>query len=132
MYSKSQNHVGRNIQEDSQTSIIINKKIIETLTKITNDESDDINVRWMAAVFLQEMNVDVGYFFDLNNLSDPKKARWQFPHHSAPWLSKTESGGRITGLSFNIYSADIIYNDHSPGGAGLAEIYETLRKLLNR
>jgi HEAT repeat protein len=121
-----------NEPDDFYVSTMIYKKIIETLTKITNDKSDDINVRWMAAVVLQEMNVEVSYFFDLNNLSDPQKARWQFPHHSAPWLSPDARRGRITGLSFDIYSADIIYNNQTPGGAGLAEIYETLRKLLNQ
>ena len=123
--SESKNNTSNYTKEDFLALIKIKKGIIETLTEIINDQSDDINVRWMAAVSLQDMNVDVSHFYAQNNFINPDKVHWQF--------SRSRKGrGKGPGLRFDIYSADIIYDNRAPGGAGLAEIYDTLRKLLNQ
>lgn len=134
-----------NIERDNNSDKLINvreslqrnakrlqarRKIIGILTTITNDKTDDLEVRWVAATSLQKMNVYTERFFSENNLVNPRTARWQFPHgFSVPWVIEKS---RDSGFIFDIYSGGLIYDTRTGCGDGLVEIYNTLRNLINR
>jgi HEAT repeat protein len=98
-----------------------NQKVINALTKIMNDSSDNLDVRRIAATSLQKAGIDVKSFFENNELVNPEKIQCPFP---------TE---RMTsGLKFDTYEGRCIYNKRVGCGQGLAEVYSTLRSLLTK
>jgi hypothetical protein len=117
--------------QETAKNLQAKREITKTLTIIINNRNEDISLRWVAAASLQEMDVNVDNFFVENDLANPKTARWKFPPGDTPWEFK-RYGRFVTGIIFDIYSGDLFYDNSSAGcGAGLGEIYNTLRNLLN-
>ena len=102
------------------------REVTNILVAVVNNRAEDINIRWVAAASLQEMNIDVNQFFVENKLVNPKTARWQFPHGETPWRRRIFTGGTI----FDVYSGELLYSTRTGCGGGLLEIYNTLRNLL--
>ena len=118
--------VREDLQRNAQRSQM-RRKITEALMAISNDKTEDLDVRWVAAASLQKMSIDVNQFFIENKLVNPKTARWQFPHGGTPWRQERFTGGIII---FDIYSSNLLYDTRGGCGDGLLEIYNTLRNLL--
>lgn len=116
-----------NAQQNGQR-LEARRKIAEALNTIYRDKTEDLDSQWMAAVFLQDMDTNTNGFFVENQLINPKLARWQFSHGSVPWKPQAF----IPGIIFDTYSGELLYDDRTGCGDGLADIYNTLRSLLGR
>jgi HEAT repeat protein len=99
-------------------------RVVNTLTEIVNNESEELDTRWMAATSLQNLDIhNTDWFFNEKKLLNPKSYQCRLRSGVVRFM---------TGFIFSRYSAECIYNYSSGCGAGLGQIYESLRNLLNR
>lgn len=104
-------------------------KIVDILQSVVDDKTDNIEIRWMAAASLQMTGIKMDQFFIEKKLVNPATIKCQFPNGLSHWLAYKS---RTSGLAFDIYSGECFYDNRIGCGEGLAEIYNTLRRLLSR
>jgi HEAT repeat protein len=96
--------------------------IVNALMQILSDQGEDLNLRWMAATSLQELDMNVDWFFREKQLLNPKS--YQCPN--------PDGRPRLTPeFNFDIYLSQCIYR-YGACGAGLSEVYRALMDLLNQ
>jgi HEAT repeat protein len=122
--------IGERIERNSaiknaKQSLQAKREIIEILTKIVSDPDDDQNIRWMAALSLQimNMNIDQDQYFSQDNLT--KSVYLLLPGDNFV-------RGRPNYLRFDIYSGEYISDNRGPCGGPLSDIYFALRNLISK
>ncbi|MEG4503476.1 HEAT repeat domain-containing protein [Microcoleus sp. F6_B4] len=85
---------------------LTNQEVIDVLTKITNDESNDLEVRWMAAVGLERNDVDMETFFVNHNLTSPYKESIQCMENREKWEDRSDTN------AFNIITSQSLVENH--------------------
>lgn len=95
-----------------------NQKIINVLTTIVNDPSENINIRWMAATSLQKSSIAMDNFFTDNNLINPETVQCAYPKSRQP------------GMKFDRYEQRCLYDEEVGCGDGPTMIFARLRTLL--
>jgi len=100
--------------------ILSKATVIEILTTMMNDESEHLDVRWMAAASMAKMGKPVEQFFVEHNLPKPVEDVCIESRFVDVDLSS----------DFDLYAGRCLY--HQGGrGAGLAQIYQQIRVLLS-
>jgi len=94
--------------------------VIEILTKVMNDESEHLDVRWMAAASMAKMGKPVEQFFVEHKL----------PQSVKDVCIESRFIDRFLGSDFDLYSGRCLYYQGGRG-AGLAQIYQQIRVLLS-
>ena len=94
--------------------------VIEILTKVMNDESEHLDVRWMAAASMAKMGKPVEQFFVDHNLPKPVN----------DVCIESRFIDRFLGNDFDLYAGRCLYSAGGRG-AGLAQIYQQIRVLLS-
>jgi HEAT repeat protein len=97
-------------------------RTIDALKILVEDESENIDLRQMAAIALERTGHDKSNFFERHKLTNPLKV-------SCPYVQN----GNIS-QDIYIYVGQCVSNigRRLGGGGGWAEIYQTLKNLLNR
>lgn len=101
------------------------QKSTNTLMEIFEDKTENLEVRWMAAIFLQKTGLDLTSFFQENNLLNPNNFRCSntLRHGEPPYY---------LGMRFDNYNGNCIYDDAQGCGAGIVELFDELREILSR
>lgn len=87
--------------------------------------------RWIGAIELQEIfKRDVSYLFSIYKPINPETAKLQYKYLLNQYGFIPGFRG-ITGLDFDIYSKQYIYDSRTGCGAGLSEVFNLLQNLFN-
>ena len=103
-----------------------NQDVIDFLTKITNDESNDLEVRWMAAVGLDRNGVDMETFFVNHNLPSPYAESMKCLLNHDNWDSPGDTARKRVVYAFDVYTGQCVLIGYVGGKlhAHPVDIYE--------
>jgi hypothetical protein len=109
------------------------------LLTVVMDENDNLDVRWMAAIALENMEQNMSVFFNNNNLINPKKLTpAQCPNdlYNPEFDSEADTDSYHKELTVDInklvYAGRCIYGNSPQAGGTAWGLYERLKALLTR
>jgi HEAT repeat protein len=97
-------------------------QIAEVFLSIANDDSEHLDVRRIAATMLHIHGYPMRNFFTTAGLLSPDSL-CSYPHMGR---------GREPGFKFDPYEGRCLYDTRTGCGAGLGEVYSTLRRMLGQ
>jgi HEAT repeat protein len=84
-------------------------EIISTLTTLMNDDNEDLDIRWMAAVGLDRSGIDVEHFFEKYNLPSPERESMSCLFANESWDDRTDTSRHRRIYVFDVYTQQCIY-----------------------